>query len=628
MKVRRGIKISGLIFLLLIVGAGIGVFILLWSPEVSAFVVTQYEDKADLETTALIQFNKPVNRRALVPNIEPYVDGYWEYEESWLGKHFFSALRFVPAHTLDPATTYQITLQGITDALTWSDPKNYTADFSTRSLPNVESVIPADSMEDIAPDEAILVRLSEPAGNYVQLYARVTPAADFTLSQNGELDEFVITPNEGWQQGVEYHLVLDRVFTSYDRESGSLMKQSDAVAVYVGTFSVLPPPEVEAFAPTGDHVSVGASSIVTFSEAMDEASVQENFSVSPDLPGNLTLEAEGKELRFTPDEAWPFETEIAIMVAAGTKTAAGGFLPEDIQHSFKTIGPVHVLYTTPGDGASRIVTSASIRIVFDQAADHQSAQAAFTIQPAMEGDFSWEDNTMIFTPRSDLAYDSAYLVNIAAGIISVDGQDSQAEYNFAFSTAPTTFILNVASDLQDRPLSCEAAALKMALANKGVAVTESQIMEHVGYTEPSQRSNGVWGNPHIGFVGNIDGTQNTTGYGVYWEPIARAGNNWRPSEAFTGWNVTQLAQEVEAGNAVVVWGVYGSGYQDSWTTPDGGSVYAWKGEHTRTVIGFVGSVENPERIILNDPYAGQVSWTRAQFEQNWGIFGNAGVVVR
>ena len=168
----------------------------------------------------------------------------------------------------------------------------------------------------------------------------------------------------------------------------------------------------------------------------------------------------------------------------------------------------------------------------------------------------------------------------------------------------------------------------MALAGKGVLVSETDIMNIVGY-DPTPHAGDTWGDPYLAYVGDIDGSQNTTGYGVYWDPIAKAAKNWRgSSKAFTGWSVTQLTNELAAGNPVVVWGILGNGYQDNWRTPEGKEIYAWKGEHARTAIGYVGSKDNPAQIILNDPVAGQVYWSRARFEQDWGVFGNAGVVVR
>jgi uncharacterized protein YvpB len=187
--------------------------------------------------------------------------------------------------------------------------------------------------------------------------------------------------------------------------------------------------------------------------------------------------------------------------------------------------------------------------------------------------------------------------------------------------------LNIPIDYQDKPLSCEAASLKMALNYRGAGVSEDDIMSVVGF-DPTIRNGGVWGNPYQAFVGDIYGHQDTTGYGVYWGPIANAAKKWRDAEAFSGWSAAQVANQVANGNPVVVWGTYGSSaYRDDWSTPDGQHILAWKGEHARTVIGFVGSSDNPTQFIINDPVAGRITWSTSQFLSNWGAFGNSGVVV-
>jgi uncharacterized protein YvpB len=167
----------------------------------------------------------------------------------------------------------------------------------------------------------------------------------------------------------------------------------------------------------------------------------------------------------------------------------------------------------------------------------------------------------------------------------------------------------------------------MALAAKGVKVSETDIMAKIPVNSEARQGN-IWGDPYREYVGNISGRQNTTGYGVYWEPIAQAAQVWRSAEAFTGWSIPELTREVAKGNAVVVWGVYANGYADSWTTTGGKNIMAWKGEHARTLIGFIGSADNPSQLILNDPFAGQIIWTRAKFQADFAKFGNSGVVVR
>ena len=131
----------------------------------------------------------------------------------------------------------------------------------------------------------------------------------------------------------------------------------------------------------------------------------------------------------------------------------------------------------------------------------------------------------------------------------------------------------------------------------------------------------------MAYVGNIDGRQNSTGYGVHWDPIARAASNWRQAKAFSGWTVSQLAWEIEAGNPVIIWGVLGSAYSDPWVTPGGKQIAAWKGEHVRTLIGYTGSPDNPASFIINDPIVGRITWSVNTLKNDWAKFNNSGVVV-
>ena len=90
-----------------------------------------------------------------------------------------------------------------------------------------------------------------------------------------------------------------------------------------------------------------------------------------------------------------------------------------------------------------------------------------------------------------------------------------------------------------------------------------------------------------------------------------------------------LDKEIKNGNTVIVWGVIGNNaYQDSWYTKDGKYIYAWKGEHARVAIGFIGDPNSPSKIILNDPWAGQIYLSTSAFLSNWNTFGRSGVVIK
>ena len=200
-----------------------------------------------------------------------------------------------------------------------------------------------------------------------------------------------------------------------------------------------------------------------------------------------------------------------------------------------------------------------------------------------------------------------------------------------FAKLPTADIfLPVKFDKQDHALSCEVATLKMALAYKGIQVSEAELIRKLGVDPTVKRSeNGqlVWGNPQKAFVGNIDGRMPATGYGVYWEPIERVGSDYRPTRSLQGASVATIAQELQLGNPVIIWGYLGSGKPFSWKTPDNETIHAVYYEHTFIVNGLKGSVEKPEGFFVIDPVYGQRYWSLATFTKQWRSFGNSGVVV-
>ena len=198
------------------------------------------------------------------------------------------------------------------------------------------------------------------------------------------------------------------------------------------------------------------------------------------------------------------------------------------------------------------------------------------------------------------------------------------------AAAVPTVKLEVPIYRQEKRLSCEAVDLKMALEFKGVSpISEDQMMALMG-VDASQRNGNTWGDPDLVYVGDVSGAQNKTGYGVHWDPVARAAQNFRAeSYAFSGWSVQRLAEEITAGNPIIIWGVYGKRpRKDSWVTPEGKTVHAWVGEHSRVVVGFTGSVDNPQTFILNDSLVGQIRWSTKRLKSDWATFGNSGVVVK
>jgi len=341
--------------------------------------------------------------------------------------------------------------------------------------------------------------------------------------------------------------------------------------------------------------------------------------------------------------------------------------------------PPSVQSSTPASNATDVATTSTITLTFSRPIDRQTLGLAIT--PAVEGSWTFTEpqsgdhgyRQATYTLDTPLPNGTAIQVRVT-GIRSIWRQLAD-DYAFQFTTVaapvvvpvvepapvvetppivippqepvpvnpvppvetpapaltpapatPAQKILSIKLDYQDQALSCEAAALKMALAGRGVNVTEGQIMKLVGY-DPTPHRGDVWGDPNVAFVGNIAGHQNTTGYGVHWDPIAKAANNWRTARVITNGTIQQLAAEIYAGHPVVIWGTLGTAYRDDWKTPSGKTVKAWKGEHARTLIGVIGTADKPTSFVINDPIVGRVTWSAAKFDANWKSFDRSAVVV-
>lgn len=186
--------------------------------------------------------------------------------------------------------------------------------------------------------------------------------------------------------------------------------------------------------------------------------------------------------------------------------------------------------------------------------------------------------------------------------------------------------LDVPWHRQEHSLSCELASLKMALSGVGLNIPEQELINSLSF-DPTPKSSGIWGDPYTGFVGDINGKMMRTGYGVYWNPIAKVGLGYVRTDVLQSGSIAELIYHLHQGRPVIVWGYYGSGEKMTWKTPQGKEIHAVDGEHARVLIGYTGSSLNPEKMILLDPIYGEVYMDALQFLENWSALENGAVAV-
>ncbi len=181
---------------------------------------------------------------------------------------------------------------------------------------------------------------------------------------------------------------------------------------------------------------------------------------------------------------------------------------------------------------------------------------------------------------------------------------------------------------QEHTLSCEIASLLMALKYRGVDVTENQLIQQLPISDSGHRNqDNIWGDPNLGFVGNINGIMPNTGYGVYEQPLYDLALKYRDAKIINNATINDLIHELINGNPVVVWGVSGRGEGISWKTSEGKVINAKMDEHARTLIGYTGISDNPKLIILLDPVYGEIRFSAEKFLTNWTVLDNRALVI-
>ncbi|MFF9647061.1 C39 family peptidase [Kitasatospora aureofaciens] len=178
---------------------------------------------------------------------------------------------------------------------------------------------------------------------------------------------------------------------------------------------------------------------------------------------------------------------------------------------------------------------------------------------------------------------------------------------------------------------CEAAALRMVLAARGVQANDQQILDRIGVDREHPEfghSGPRSGDPYRAFVGDPDGSETDgSGYGVYSPPVAAAARSYGLTvlQDGEGVSVQQLKDQLAAGHPAIVWVDYLWRHLAStpYTAYDGRSVpYAGPAEHTVVVTGFGGG-----RVSVNDPARGRTTVSEQDFADGYATYGQMAVVV-
>ena len=147
--------------------------------------------------------------------------------------------------------------------------------------------------------------------------------------------------------------------------------------------------------------------------------------------------------------------------------------------------------TSPPAGATGVSTHAAIRLAFARPMDHAAVEARFQIDPPVDGQLSWEQETLVFRPTAPLAAEQTYTATLAAGAPLARSARTLDQVRWQFHTAQPRLLYIAPDDAGryqlyaagDPPTRLSAAAgdvWDMAVHPEGAAIAYSVTRDDGG----------------------------------------------------------------------------------------------------------------------------------------------------
>ncbi len=211
-------------------------------------------------------------------------------------------------------------------------------------------------------------------------------------------------------------------------------------------------PTVVAISPAhlSENIARNAKIVVIFSKEMDYEKTNQAFSLSAHKTGKIEGYfhwTNGQTLEFTPRTPLS-DNCYTIRIESSAEDCKGNDLKDVCESVFYVnvdLTPPEIASHTPADNAIGIhpdpwsnpdsFADSMIKMRFSEPMDIDSMYAGFTIMPAVEGIFSWNEThtEVAFIPINDLLLKTSYTVTLNTSIKDCHGNPLAENYSYRFT---------------------------------------------------------------------------------------------------------------------------------------------------------------------------------------------------
>ncbi len=237
----------------------------------------------------------------------------------------------------------------------------------------------------------------------------------------------------------------------------------------------LPPPRLVDRTPEpGADLEPGDAITLTFDQAMDRASVEAAFAITPTISGNLRWR-DARTLTFAPGTSLERDARYRVTVGASAKNAAGLQVAEPIAFDLSTAGHLMVRDVQPAPGTEDLPPDTTVTVVFDRpvvpltsVASQEGLPQPLTFEPPVAGSGEWINTAVYrFRPTEGFLPATAYEARVAGDLTDTLGHTMAEPYAWTFDT------------ISPRVLDHYPANLARHVGpNATITVTFNQPMDH------------------------------------------------------------------------------------------------------------------------------------------------------
>jgi hypothetical protein len=404
---------------------------------VESFYPAEGQTDVNTDTYISIYFNTEMNRSSVENafSIDPSVTGTFDWHgdarKGYAG--LADRLWFRPKSYLRSNTSYTVTLDSTAqdeNGIGISEPLSFS--FTTEEL-KVKAASPEDGSAGIRTSIRISILFNtEMSKSATEEAFSILPSVNGDFYWNDNLTSFSLQPKSGYlAANTTYQVKIDT--TALDPYGGHL-SQSYQFSFTTEGIELISLPYDNSLG-----VTTSTSIRISFNTAMDQTSVMNAFSITPDVEGSFVWSML-RQFTFDPDQVLGSNTVYTVNIDTSAQDMYGTNLGQGYSFSFTT-DEIRIIQTHPQNGATYVDPDASIEIYFNTDMDQASVVEAFWMVDSdsieIEGLLTWSElNRFIFNPDLFLAPDEEYTVTISTDAVDIRGVNMPKEFVLWFKTRP------------------------------------------------------------------------------------------------------------------------------------------------------------------------------------------------